>query len=147
MAAEQVLYVHSSRCFLLEKQTNIVSTIITFLLSLASPQGDTTPLLFHLDSSSGFVSRFLVNPSYIHIRNLFQALVSFFSSLFYVFFLPSRVATFPFFSSCWTYSHHCQIADKKPSKGSRNGEFRGVGMCVGWISTTRFCVVGFHVPH
>ena len=60
---------------------------------------------------------------------MFQALVSFFSSLFYVFFLPSRVATFPFFSSCWTYSHHCQIADKKPSKGSRNGEFRGL-VCV-----------------
>ena len=76
---------------LLEKQTNIVSTIFTFLLLLASPQGDTTPLLFHLDSSSGFVSRFLVNPSYIHIRNLFQALVSFFSSLFVSFlcFLPS----------------------------------------------------------
>ena len=26
--------------------------------------------------------------------------------------------------SCWTYSHHCQIADKNPSK-RWNGEFRG----------------------
>ena len=44
---------------------------------------------------------------------------------------------------CWTYSHHCQIADMKPSKGSWNGEFRGFRICVGWISTTRFCVSGF----
>ena len=47
---------------------------------------------------------------------------------------------------CWTYSHHGQIADMKPSKGSWNGEFRGFRICVGWISTTRFCVVGFYVP-
>ena len=26
-------------------------------------------------------------------------------------------------------------------------EFRGVRICVGWISTTRFCVVGFYVPY
>ena len=38
---------------------------------------------------------------------------------------------------CWTYSHHCQIADKKPSK-RWNGEFRGVRICSGWIPTTRF---------
>ena len=46
---------------------------------------------------------------------------------------------------CWTYSHHCQIADKNPSK-RWNGEFRGVRIWVGWISTTRFCVVGFMCP-
>ena len=46
---------------------------------------------------------------------------------------------------CWTYSHHCQIADKNPSK-RWNGEFWGFRICVGWISTTRFCVVGFDVP-
>ena len=34
-------------------------------------------------------------------------------------------------SMCWTYSHHCQIADKKPSKRSWNGEFRGFRICVG----------------
>ena len=62
-------------------------------------------------------------------------------------FFHARVAIFPFFSSCWTYSHYCQVADKKPSKGSRNVELRGVRICVGWISTTRFCVVGFYVPH
>ena len=41
-----------------------------------------------------------------------------------------------------------QIADMKPSKGSHdwNGEFRGFRICVGWISTTRFRVVGFYVP-
>ena len=44
--------------------------------------------------------------------------------------------------SCWTYSHHCQIGDKNPSK-RWNGEFRGFRICVGWISTTGFCVVGF----
>ena len=38
---------------------------------------------------------------------------------------------------CWTYSHHCQIADKNPSK-RWNGEFRGFRICIGWISTTRF---------
>ena len=32
---------------------------------------------------------------------------------------------------CWTYSHHCQIPDRKPSKRSWNGEFRGFRMC--WI--------------
>ena len=26
---------------------------------------------------------------------------------------------------CSTYSHHCQIADMKPSEGSWNGQFRG----------------------
>ena len=26
-----------------------------------------------------------------------------------------------------------------------NGEFRGVRICIGWISTTGFCVVGFYV--
>ena len=45
---------------------------------------------------------------------------------------------------CWTYSHHCQIADKNPSK-RWNGEFRGFCVCIGWISTTRFFVVGFYV--
>ena len=45
---------------------------------------------------------------------------------------------------CWTYSHHYQIADKNPSK-RWNGEFRGVRICIGWISTTGFCVVGFYV--
>ena len=44
----------------------------------------------------------------------------------------------------WTYSHHCQIADKNSSK-RWNGEFRGFRICIGWISTTRFFVVGFHV--
>ena len=38
---------------------------------------------------------------------------------------------------CWTYSHHCQIADKNPSK-TWNGKFRGFRICIGWISTTRF---------
>ena len=47
---------------------------------------------------------------------------------------------------CWTYSHHCQIADMKPLQGSWNGEFRGFRICVGWISATRFCVVGFMYP-
>ena len=42
----------------------------------------------------------------------------------------------------WTYSHHCQIADKNPSK-RWNGELRGFRICIGWISTTRFFVVGF----
>ena len=46
----------------------------------------------------------------------------------------------------WTYSHHCQIADMKPSKGSWNGEFRGVCICVGWISTTRFVLWVFICP-
>ena len=46
---------------------------------------------------------------------------------------------------CWTYSHHFQIGDKNPSK-RWNGEFRGFHICVGWISTTGFCVVGFYVP-
>ena len=32
---------------------------------------------------------------------------------------------------CWTYSHHCQIPDRKPSKRSWNGEFRGFRICVG----------------
>ena len=35
----------------------------------------------------------------------------------------------------------------KPSKGSWNGEFRGFRICVGWISTTRFCVVDFMCPN
>ena len=48
-------------------------------------------------------------------------------------------------TGCWTYSHHCQIVDMKPSKRSWNGEFRGFRICVGWISTTRFCVAGFYV--
>ena len=43
---------------------------------------------------------------------------------------------------CWTYSHHCQIADKNPSK-RWNGGFWGVRICIGWICTTGFCVVGF----
>ena len=30
----------------------------------------------------------------------------------------------------------------KPSKRSWNGEFGGFRICVGWIPTTRFCVVG-----
>ena len=47
---------------------------------------------------------------------------------------------------CWMYSHHCQIPDKNPSKWW-NGEFRGFRICVGWISTTQFCVVGFYVPY
>ena len=50
-------------------------------------------------------------------------------------------------ATCWTYSHHCprcQIADKNPSK-RWNGEFRGFRTCIGWISTTRFFVVGFYV--
>ena len=38
---------------------------------------------------------------------------------------------------CWTYSHHCQIADKNPSK-RWNAEFRGFLICIGWISTTGF---------
>ena len=46
---------------------------------------------------------------------------------------------------CWTYSHHCQIGDKNPSK-RWNGEFRGFRICVGWTSTTGFCVVGFMCP-
>ena len=62
------------------------------------------------------------------------------SSIYFFVALISRVV-------CWTYSHHCQIADMKPSKGSWNGEFRGFRICVGWISTTRFCVVGFYVPY
>ena len=47
-----------------------------------------------------------------------------------------------FHAVCWTYLHHCQIGDKNPSKGW-NGGFRGFRTCVGWISTTGFCVVGF----
>ena len=47
---------------------------------------------------------------------------------------------------CWTYSHHCQIADMKPSKGSWNGQFRGFRICVGWISTTRFVLWVFMFP-
>ena len=47
-------------------------------------------------------------------------------------------------STCWTYSHHCQIADKNPSN-RWNEEFRGFRMGIGWISTTRFFVVGFCV--
>ena len=33
---------------------------------------------------------------------------------------------------CWTYSHHCQIADKNPAK-RWNGEFRGVRICIGFV--------------
>ena len=32
---------------------------------------------------------------------------------------------------CWTYSHHCQIADKNPSK-RWNEEFWGFRICVGF---------------
>ena len=53
-----------------------------------------------------------------------------------------RVHTYKYF--CWTYSHHCQMEDKNPSK-RWNGEFRGFRICIGWISTTRFFVVGFYV--
>ena len=66
MAAEQLLYVHIRSVFLLHRLTNIVSTIITFLLPLAS-QEDKTPLRFHLASSSGFVSRF-VGRTHIIVR-------------------------------------------------------------------------------
>ena len=41
-------------------------------------------------------------------------------------------------------SHHCQIADKNTSK-RWNGEFQGFRTCIGWISTTGFCAVGFYV--
>ena len=34
---------------------------------------------------------------------------------------------------------------RNPSK-TWNGEFRGFCICVGWVSTTGFCVVGFCVP-
>ena len=34
----------------------------------------------------------------------------------------------------------------KPSKGSWNGEFRGVRICVGWISTTRLVLWVFMCP-
>ena len=65
----------------------------------------------------------------------------------------------------WTYSHHCQIADKNPSK-RWNGEFWGFRIdCIGfglgvpplgphlyrillfsgYVSTTVFCVLGFCV--
>ena len=33
--------------------------------------------------------------------------------------------------ACWTYSHHCQIADKNPSK-RWNGEFWGFRICIGF---------------
>ena len=56
----------------------------------------------------------------------------------------SRPAAFPH-SGCWTYSLHCQITNKNPSK-RWIGEFWGFRICVGWISTTGFCVVGFYVP-
>ena len=32
---------------------------------------------------------------------------------------------------CWTYSHHCQIADKNPSE-RWNGEFWGFRICIGF---------------
>ena len=48
-------------------------------------------------------------------------------------------------AACCTYSLHCQIANKNPSK-RWIGEFWGFRICVGWISTTGFCVVGFYVP-
>ena len=48
------------------------------------------------------------------------------------------------YSLYWTYSLHCQIANKNPSK-RWIGEFWGFRICVGWISTTGFCVVGFYV--
>ena len=50
--------------------------------------------------------------------------------------------TFRPWTHCWTYSHHCQIADKNPSK-RWNGEFRGFRVCIGWISTTRFLLLVF----
>ena len=34
-------------------------------------------------------------------------------------------------TQCWTYSHHCQIADKNPSK-RWNGEFWWVCICIGF---------------
>ena len=61
------------------------------------------------------------------------------SSIYFFVALISRVV-------CWTYSHHCQIADMKPSKGSWNGQFRGFRICVGWISTTRFVLWVFMFP-
>ena len=47
--------------------------------------------------------------------------------------------------SCWTYSHHSQIADKNPSK-RWNGGFRGFRICDGWISTTGFVLWVFMCP-
>ena len=56
----------------------------------------------------------------------------------------ARCCRLPCCPTCWTYSHHCQIADENLLK-RWNGELRGFCICVGWISTTGFCVVGFHV--
>ena len=39
-------------------------------------------------------------------------------------FTPSHVVIRLFRKVCWTYSHHCQIANKNPSK-RWNGEFWG----------------------
>ena len=36
------------------------------------------------------------------------------------------------YRGCWTYSHHCQIADKNPSK-RWNGEFRWFRICIGFV--------------
>ena len=39
------------------------------------------------------------------------------------------------------------LSDCKQDPSKRwNGEFRGFRICIGWISTTGFCVVGFYVP-
>ena len=46
---------------------------------------------------------------------------------------------------CWTYSHHCQIADKNPSK-RWNGEFRGFRICIGWIPQRDFLLWVFMCP-
>ena len=97
VAAEQLLYVHSSSCFLLHKQTNTISTFILFLLPLAC-QGRHDPVAYHLASSLGFCLPLLCF-AFLYIYSYFVRGVCFFSSLFYVFFLPSRVAKFPFFSA------------------------------------------------
>ena len=51
---------------------------------------------------------------------------------------------------CWTFSHHCQIADKNPSK-RWNGKFRGFRICDGfpqrdfvlWVLCARLISVYF----
>ena len=42
---------------------------------------------------------------------------------------------------CWTYSPHCQIPDKNPSK-RWNGEFRGFRICIGFAQRD-FVLWGF----
>ena len=76
-----------------------ISTSFFLLLPLASPYGEMTPLLFHFASSSGSCLPLLGYP-FLHTYSYFvRGVCSFFSSFFYVFFLPLRVTKFRFSSA------------------------------------------------